>query len=59
VISVALKAPLKNKIGKLYLQNFTSASARWLYWFYIKLSPHMLQQNCAHAWQSCFNSQAR
>jgi len=39
VISVALKTPLKNKIGNLYLQNFTAASARWLYWFYIKLSP--------------------
>ena len=26
-------------IGNLYLQNFTSASGRWLYWFYIKLSP--------------------
>ena len=39
VIGVALKTPLKNKIGNLYLQNFTSASARWLYWFYIKLSP--------------------
>ena len=39
VISVAMKAPLKNKIGNLYLQNFTSASARWLYWFYTKLSP--------------------
>ena len=38
VISVALKTPLK-KIGNLYLQNFTSASARRLYWFYIKLSP--------------------
>jgi len=49
VISVALKTHLKNKIGNLYLQNFTSASARWLYWFYIKLSPHNLQQNCAHA----------
>ena len=39
VISVALKTLLKNKVGNLYLQNFTSASARWLYWFYIKLSP--------------------
>jgi len=39
VISVALKTPLKNKIGNLYLQNFTSASARRLYWFYIKLPP--------------------
>ena len=29
----------KNKIGNLYLQNFTFPSARWLYWFYIKLSP--------------------
>jgi len=29
VISVALKTPLKNMIGNLYLQNFTSASARW------------------------------
>ena len=41
VISVALKTPLKNKIGNLYLQNFTS--------HYIKLSPQILQQNCAHA----------
>jgi len=39
VISVALKTLQKNKVGNLYLQNFTSASARWLYWFYIKLSP--------------------
>jgi len=53
VISVALKTPLKNKIGNLYLQNFTSASARWLYWFYIKLSPHILQQNCAHGMYRC------
>jgi len=29
VISVALKTPLQNKIGNLYLQNITSASARW------------------------------
>jgi len=39
VIRVALKTLLKNKVGNLYLQNFTSASARWLCWFYIKLSP--------------------
>jgi len=50
VISIALKTPQKNKIENLYLQNFTSVSARWLYWFYIKLSPHILQQNCAHVW---------
>jgi len=49
VIRVALKTLLKNKVGNLYLQNFTSASARWLCWFHIKLSPHILQQNCAHA----------
>jgi len=41
VIRVALKTLLKNKVGNLYLQNFTSASARWLCWFHIKLSaPH-------------------
>jgi len=28
VIGVALKTPLKNKIGNLYLQNFTSASSQ-------------------------------
>ena len=39
VIGVALKTPPKNKIGNLYLQNITYASARWLYWFYIKLTP--------------------
>jgi len=39
VISTALKTSLKNKIGNLHSQNFTSASARWLYWFHIKLSP--------------------
>ena len=39
VIRVALKTLLKNKVGNLYLQNFTSASARWPCWFYIKLSP--------------------
>jgi len=39
VIGVALKTPLENNIGNfLYSQNFTFASARWLYWFYIKLS---------------------
>jgi len=48
VIVVALKSPVKNKIGNLYLQNFAFASARWLHWFYIKLSPHILRQNCAH-----------
>jgi len=48
VIRVALKTLLKNMVGNLYLQNFTSASARWLCWFYIKLSPHILQKNCAH-----------
>ena len=52
VIRVALKTLLKNKVGNLYLQNFTSASARWLCWFYIKLSPHILQQTCAHEWYS-------
>ena len=51
VISVALKTPLKNKIANLYLQNFTSASIGWLYCFYIKLSPHILQQNCAHVFK--------
>ena len=51
VISVALKTPLKNQIGNLYLQNFASAFSWWLYWFYIKLSTHILQQNCAHAYQ--------
>jgi len=50
VISVALKTPLKNKMRNLYLQNVTSASAWWLYRLYIKLSPHILQQNCAHVW---------
>jgi len=39
VISVALKTPLKNKIGNLFLPNFTYSSVRWLYWFHIKLSP--------------------
>jgi len=39
MISVASKTPLKNKIGHLYLQNFTSASVLRLYWFYIKVSP--------------------
>jgi len=29
----------KNKICSLYLQSFTSESARWPYWFYIELSP--------------------
>ena len=48
VISVASKPPLKNKIGNPYLQNFTSASARCLYWFHTKLSPYILQQDCAH-----------
>ena len=48
VIRVALKTLLKTKVGNLYLQNFTSASTRWVYWFYIKLSPHILQRNCAH-----------
>jgi len=48
VIGVALRTPLKNKIGNVYFQNITSASVRQLYWFYIKLSPHILQQNCAH-----------
>ena len=45
MISVSLKTPLKNKMGNPYLQNFTSASARRLYLFYIKLSPHISQQN--------------
>jgi len=48
VIGVVLKIPLKNKIGNLYLQKFTSASAWWLSWFYIKLPPHISQQNCAY-----------
>ena len=39
MIRVALKTLLKNKVGNLYLQNITSASARRLCWFYIKLSP--------------------
>ena len=39
VIRVALKTLLNNKVGNLCLQNFTSASARWLCWFYIKLYP--------------------
>jgi len=39
VIVVAFKTPLKSKIGNLYLQKFTSASTRWIYWFHIKLSP--------------------
>ena len=47
VIRVALKTLLKNKVGNLYLQNFTSASARWLCWFYIKLSrPHFTTNLC-------------
>jgi len=50
MISVSLKTPLKNKMGNPYLQNFTSASARRLYLLYIKLSPHISQQNCAHGW---------
>jgi len=53
VIGVALKPPLKNKIGNLYLQNITSASARWLYWFYIKLSLHFttkLRPWCIAMW---------
>jgi len=28
---------------------FTSASIWWLHWFHTKLSPHILQQNCAYA----------
>jgi len=48
VISVSLKTPLKNKMGNLCLQNFTSAPARRLYWLYIKLFPHILKQNCSH-----------
>jgi len=48
MISVALKKTLKNKIGNLYLHNFTSASTGWIYWFHTKLSSHILQQNCAH-----------
>ena len=48
VIRVTLKTLLNNKVGNQCLQNFTSASARWLCWFYIKLSLHILQQNCAH-----------
>ena len=39
MISVAFKAPLKNKIGNLYLYNCTSESTRWLYWFRTELSP--------------------
>ena len=39
VIRVTFKTLLKNKVGNLYLQNFTSASARWVCWFYIKVSP--------------------
>jgi len=50
VISVALRTPLKNKIGNLCLQNSTSRSTRWLCWFYTKLPPHILQQNCAHGY---------
>jgi len=42
-------------IGNLYLQNFISAVGRWLYWFYIKLPPHILQQNCARASVRCVN----
>jgi len=34
VISVAFKTPLKNNIGNLYLQKFTSASTWWPYWFH-------------------------
>jgi len=41
VIIVAFKTPLKNKIGNLFLWNFTSASTGWIYWFHTKLSsPH-------------------
>jgi len=49
VIRVALKALLKNKVGNLYLQNFTSASADDYVGFTSSCPPHILQQNCAHA----------
>jgi len=51
VILVALKTLLNNKVGNLYLQNFTSASAGWLCWFCIKLSPPHFTTKlrpCAH-----------
>jgi len=49
-----MKTPLKNKTANLYLQNFTYASARWLYWFHTKLSPHISQQNFAHAYMTTY-----
>jgi len=47
-----------NKFRNLYLQNVTSASTRWLHWFHTELSPHILQQNCAHDDKCCFCRQS-
>jgi len=52
VNSLAFKTPLPTTLEICIDKNFTSASTRWLHWFHIKLSPHILQQNCAHVWHA-------
>jgi len=48
VIGVALKTPLKNKIGNLYLPTSLTHRADNCIGFTSSCPPHILQQNCAH-----------
>jgi len=55
MISVALRTPLEIRLGICMYKTSLPASTPWLYWFHTKLSPHILQQNCTHAYADLHN----